>query len=77
VSRNAHRYAVCFQGSQANPRYGLGWWLAPPVAPKDLIYASGSGGQAMYIVPSQELVVVRFAAGGSYNHEAFLKRLFS
>ncbi len=67
----------CFQGSRANPRYGLAWWLAPPDAPDDLIYASGSGGQAMYVVPSQALVIVRFANGGSFKHEAFLKRLFA
>jgi CubicO group peptidase (beta-lactamase class C family) len=76
VARNATTFAECFHGSNANPRYGLGWWLAPPSAPADLFYASGSGGQAMYVVPSQELVAVRFGNGGSYNHEAFLKRLF-
>jgi CubicO group peptidase (beta-lactamase class C family) len=77
VVRNATQFAECFKGSDANPRYGLGWWLAPAGAPKDLFYASGSGGQAMYVVPSQELVTVRFGNGGSFNHEAFLKRLVS
>ena len=77
VITHAAQFAECFQGSRANPRYGLAWWLAPPGAPADLAYASGSGGQAMYVVPSMQLVVVRFAKGGSYNHEAFLKRLFS
>jgi CubicO group peptidase (beta-lactamase class C family) len=77
VSHRAGDFAECFRGSHANPRYGLGWWLAPPGAPKDLVYASGSGGQAMYVVPSEQMVVVRFGGGGSYNHEAFLKRLFS
>jgi hypothetical protein len=38
------------------------------------VYASGSGGQAMYLVPSQKLVIVRFGNGGSFNHEAFLRR---
>lgn len=77
VARNAGDYEECFRGSQANPRYGLGWWLAPSAAPADLFYASGSGGQAMYVVPSQALVIVRFANGGSFNHEAFLKRAFT
>ncbi|HET7813622.1 MAG TPA: serine hydrolase domain-containing protein [Candidatus Baltobacteraceae bacterium] len=71
------RFAEAFTGSDANPRYGLGWWLAPPKAPADLFYASGSGGQAMYVLPSQELVVVRFGGGGSFNHEAFLRACFS
>jgi CubicO group peptidase (beta-lactamase class C family) len=77
VARNAKTFAECFRGSSANPRYGLCWWLAMPSAPPELFYASGSGGQAMYVVPSQELVVIRFGNGGSYNHEAFLKRLFA
>jgi CubicO group peptidase (beta-lactamase class C family) len=54
----------------------LCWWLAPPGAPPDVFYASGSGGQAMYVAPSADVVAVRFGNGGSFNHEAFLKRLF-
>lgn len=73
VLRNLERYAECFRGSGANPRYGLAWWLAPKTAPPGTFYASGSGGQAMYCIPSQALVIVRFGAGGSFNHEAFLK----
>jgi CubicO group peptidase (beta-lactamase class C family) len=73
----AHRgeFAECFIGTGANPRYGLCWWLAPPGAPADTTYASGSGGQALYVIPSAELVAVRFGGGGSFKHEAFLKRL--
>lgn len=73
----AHRaeLAQCFLGSQANPRYGLGWWLAPPGLPGDLFYASGSGGQALYVVPSLDIVVVHFGASASFKHDAFLKRL--
>jgi CubicO group peptidase (beta-lactamase class C family) len=77
VARRANEYAECFIGTPANPRYGLCWWLAPSGAPADLFYASGSGGQAMYVAPSQDVVAVRFGNGGSYNHEAFLKRLFA
>lgn len=69
-------YAQCFTGTSANPRYGLGWWLATPGSPEDLFYASGSGGQALYVVPSQRLIIVRFGAGGSFDHAAFLKRLW-
>jgi len=70
-------FAECFQGTKANPRYGLCWWLATPGAPPDTMYASGSGGQALYVVPSIELVAARFGNGGSFKHEAFLKRLAS
>ncbi len=68
-------FADCFEGTAANPRYGLCWWLAPPNTPPDTVYASGSGGQALYIVPSARLVAARFGGGGSFKHDAFLKRL--
>jgi CubicO group peptidase (beta-lactamase class C family) len=66
----------CLRGSNANPRYGLGWWLSPlPEAP-DLFYASGSGGQAMYVFPSRRIVVVVFAAASSpVAHATLLRRL--
>lgn len=76
VRVRASEYADCFTGSAVNPHYGLCWWLAPPRAPADLFYASGSGGQAMYVSPSEGAVAVRFGNGGSYNHEGFLRRLF-
>jgi len=73
----AHRneFADCFTGTDANPRYGLCWWLATQGAPADTVYASGSGGQALYVIPSAELVAARFGGGGSFKHEGFLKRL--
>lgn len=77
VMDNFGNLGDCFIGSRANPRYGLCWWLAPPGAPRDLFYASGSGGQALYVCPSQRMIAVRYGAGGSFKHEAFLKRLFS
>jgi CubicO group peptidase (beta-lactamase class C family) len=65
----------CFVGSAANPRYGLGWWLSPLPSHPDIVYASGSGGQAMYVMPALETVVVKFGASSSYKHDAMLKRL--
>ena len=67
--------APCFIGSGANPRYGLGWWLRPIDAPADIVHASGSGGQAMYVIPSERTVVVKFGQSSTYKHDAFLKRL--
>ena len=75
VLREWDALRVCFRGSPANPRYGLGWWLAPPGTPADLVYASGSGGQALYLIPSQQTAVVHFGKSASYKHDAFLKRL--
>ena len=69
------RLLDCFEGSHPNPRYGLGWWLSPIVDRKDIAYASGSGGQAMYVLRHDRTVIVRFANGGSFKHETFLKHL--
>jgi CubicO group peptidase (beta-lactamase class C family) len=77
VVRERARLAPCFEGSAANDRYGLGWWLHPRNAPEDLVYASGSAGQALYLVPSLELAIVRFGKSTSYRHETFFKRLFA
>ncbi len=68
--------AQCYQGSIPNPRYGLGFWLSALPAQPDLVYASGAGGQALYVQPSSGLVVVKFGASPSYKHDAFLKKLF-
>ncbi len=68
--------APCFEGSAANARYGLGWWLGARDAPPGLVYASGSAGQALYLEPSLDLIVVHFGKSSSYRHEAFLKRIF-
>jgi CubicO group peptidase (beta-lactamase class C family) len=69
--------APSFEGSAVNGRYGLGWWLGARGAPPDLVYASGSAGQALYLVPSSELAVVHFGKSASYRHETFLKRFFA
>lgn len=76
VCERHDEFAVCFQGSAANPGYGLGWWLGAPQAPADLFYASGAGGQAMYVIPSMQTIILHFGGSSSFKHEAFVKRLF-
>jgi CubicO group peptidase (beta-lactamase class C family) len=77
VLRERAMLASCFAGSGASARYGLGWWLGARGAPADLFYASGSGGQALYLVPSYEIAIVHFGKSPSYRHDVFLKRLFA
>ena len=72
---SAESLASCFIGSAANPRYGLGWWLQPIDTPPGIVHASGSGGQALYIISSERTVVVKFGQSNSWKHDAFLKRL--
>ncbi|HEY1653928.1 MAG TPA: serine hydrolase domain-containing protein [Candidatus Tumulicola sp.] len=75
VLRRRAALADCFHGSTVNPRYGLGWWLGAAGVPMDLTYASGSGGQALYLVPSLDVAIVHFGRSASYKHDALLKRL--
>lgn len=75
-TRGRAEAAPCFEGSLANPHYGLGLWLRPVEDPGDVAHASGSGGQALYVVPSHDVVVVHFGQSSSWRHDAFLKRLF-
>jgi CubicO group peptidase (beta-lactamase class C family) len=64
----------CWQGSVANPAYGLGFWLNPqtgglnawgkpllPIlaAPNSLVMALGAGNQNLYVWPEQGWVIVR------------------
>jgi len=38
--------------------YGLLWWIAPPLEGNSLYYAAGSGGQRIYVIPEQDMVIV-------------------
>lgn len=69
-------FAECFRGSRVNARYGLCFWLGIEGAPPNLVYASGAGGQALYVVPSLRTVVVHFGNSSSFKHAAFARRLF-
>jgi CubicO group peptidase (beta-lactamase class C family) len=77
VNQHHQELAECFVGSAINPRYGLGFWLGLADAPADLVYASGTGGQALYMVPSLQLVIVHFGSARRFKHQAFLSRVFS
>ncbi|MHC4948831.1 MAG: CpcT/CpeT family chromophore lyase [Planctomycetota bacterium] len=77
---DADGLAECFRGSGPNRWYGLTFWLgvgdsAPAGLPDDLIRATGSGHQRLYIVPSRQLVVVRLGESGNFNDIDFLSIL--
>ena len=46
------------RGFQGRGGYGLLWWIAPPIDGNTLYYASGSGGQRLYVIPEQDMVIV-------------------
>jgi CubicO group peptidase (beta-lactamase class C family) len=76
----------CFVGSTAKSNYGLNWWLTGqfwnrryPEIPKDTVAAVGIFGQRLYVIPSRELVIVRFGVtGGAFDIDdrRFLRLLF-
>ncbi len=45
-------------------------------APADLVASIGSGSQRLYVVPSQDLVIVRQGRDSSFSDAAFLRLLF-
>lgn len=45
-------------------------------APPDLLAMIGTRGQRVYVVPSQDLVVVRLGTGRGFSDAEFLRRLF-
>lgn len=71
---------------EANP--GGHWWLNQPLpgstppwpdAPADTFAALGHWGQALYVLPTQKLVIVRYAddRDASYSHNELLKRVLA
>ncbi len=77
VLAHRKRFAEAFVGTACNARYGLGWWLGGPKLPGDLFYASGAGGQGMYVIPSLEAVAVRFGSGSPPSHPATVKKILA
>lgn len=82
-----------FIPTKANPAYGMTWWLPTADGfrpdgyrkwnlrsdlPKDIYTAGGAGGQRLYIIPSQSLVVIRQAPvrrQDSFDDGVFLAKL--
>ena len=70
-------YRELFVPSEANPAYGVGWWLpnrgpgavtastdlgdGGEAIPRDLVMAAGAGDQRLYVIASRKLVIVRQA----------------
>lgn len=84
-NRTAFDHAEPVPG-EANP--GGHWWLNHPLAgaarpwpsaPEDTYAALGHWGQALYVLPAQKLVIVRYAddRDGSYQHDELLKRVLA
>ena len=74
-----------FQANQDAAVPGAHWWLNRPVdgapspwpdAPADSFAALGHWGQALYVLPGADLVIVRYGddRDGSYRHNELLKR---
>ncbi|MGN8276478.1 serine hydrolase domain-containing protein [Pseudomonas sp. SMN5] len=84
VAFNREPFAY-FQAGQDEAVPGGHWWLNRaadptlrpwPDAPADTFAALGHWGQALYVIPSARLVIVRYGddRDGSYRHNELLKR---
>jgi CubicO group peptidase (beta-lactamase class C family) len=51
-----------------SPRFQYCWWTRPGSGPLNDFWAQGNHGQFLYIVPSQDVVLVRFGTGYHYDH---------
>ncbi|MHC4994112.1 MAG: serine hydrolase [Planctomycetota bacterium] len=71
-----------FKGTEANPRYGLNWWLIGPNdgqdgyrMPADTVSANGAGNQRLIVIPSLKMVVVRQGETTKFSTAGLLSRL--
>lgn len=60
--------------------YGGHFWLNSggfyPDAPRDMYSANGFQGQRVFIIPSKDLVIVRFGLGGEVDFNSFLRDIY-
>ncbi len=74
-STKAHT-AELGRGFQERGGYGLLWWIAPPINGNTVFYAAGSGGQRLFVIPAQDLVIVHLV--DTYqNHKVNNQATFS
>lgn len=74
-----------YKAGQDEATPGGHWWLNQgtprpwPDAPADTLAALGHWGQALYVMPEQRLVIVRYGddRDGSYRHNELLKRVLA
>jgi len=92
LSEDWIKQTVTLASSNKYGEYGYHFWLNTgknndssirrfPDVPTDMFYASGFDGQAIFIIPSKKLVVVRLGLtktpGGEYGANEFLKNVIS
>ncbi len=62
-------------------KYGAQFWLNAegrfPEVPTNMYFADGYQGQRVYILPDEDLVIVRFGLKGNYDENEFLKGILS
>lgn len=77
ASADAREIAV---ENSLNPPHGAEFWdngCLSRIAPAELLAMVGSGGQRVYIVPSQSLIIIRLADGRGFSDAEFLGRYFA
>ncbi len=70
----------CLNGSEANPDYGVTFWLIDPDGDPKLegaYMAAGAGKQRLYLLPAVGLVIVRQGESRQFDDSILLKKLLA